>query len=509
MSTPSPAPVPATQGQSAPVELVRIAVLAGEGPDGEGTEVDFAVPARVPLIGIVEEIKEKISETLIRKQRPPLAADRAFTLCLPGAVALDQQRTLHESGVEDGDQLWLLPIESTERHKKVTERVSTALARKADELFKTVDAESARRVMGWVTAGLVGWIELILARLWWETGSPVPTFASLVIAAVLVIAARLASKALSEQRRKSADVFGWAAVLTSSAGAGMAAPGTPGGWHIALAALTATVGVILMALFTGKYPAVLTFTLAVGAVLTVLGALAGLGFDARPERLAVAVLVVVLLAVTYASNVGGVMSGVPMPTFPSITSRGVFGRLPDKPKDTVSPLGPSNAPTGEQVTQWATRGTLAGTGVVIAAAVLLVAACRWSVVPGQPDGWLYLAFTLGICWIVILRANTFIDRTQSLTLAVAAIAAVAVVIGRYAAAPVPPTITSTLWCVAAVVALAAAVLLAALVLPSAGISAPIRRAVLGTELVLLVLVIPVVLYLMGVVSWARHLVHVS
>ena len=114
---------------------------------------------------------------------------------------------------------------------------------------------------------------------------------------------------------------------------------------------------------------------------------------------------------------------------------------------------------------------------------------------------------MGICLILVLRARSFIDRYQSVVLAVAATAAVAMVIGRYAAASTPATVTATLACIAATLGVAVAVLLAALVVPSARFSAPLRKAVELIEYALLVLVVPWMLWLLNVFPLLRNMVH--
>ena len=70
---------------------------------------------------------------------------------------MDPQKSLDEAGVLDGDALWLLPAEATERFEPVTENVSTAIAREAKRQFERVDQTVARRVArGWCGADRLG-----------------------------------------------------------------------------------------------------------------------------------------------------------------------------------------------------------------------------------------------------------------------------------------------------------------------------------------------------------------
>jgi hypothetical protein len=65
----------------------------------------------------------------------------------------------------------------------------------------------------------------------------------------------------------------------------------------------------------------------------------------------------------------------------------------------------------------------------------------------------------------------------------------------------------TLVCVAATLGVAAVGLLGALVVPTAKISAPVRRVVEVSEYVLLALVVPWALWLLGAFSLMRNMVH--
>ncbi|POW84322.1 type VII secretion integral membrane protein EccD, partial [Serratia marcescens] len=147
------------------------------------------------------------------------------------------------------------------------------------------------------------------------------------------------------------------------------------------------------------------------------------------------------------------------------------------------------------------------TGLLAGGAVVLVAAARYAVMPETGGGWRFLAFTLGICAIFLLRARSFVDRNQSVMLAVGAVVAVAVVIGRYASAPNPASPVVTLICVGAALMLAGAGLLGALVVPNARISAPVNRAVEVSEYILLIFVVPWAIWLLNLLWVVRNAVH--
>ncbi|MEM6108701.1 hypothetical protein AAHS21_21070, partial [Mycobacterium sp. 050272] len=111
--------------------------------------------------------------------------------------------------------------------------------------------------------------------------------------------------------------------------------------------------------------------------------------------------------------------------------------------------------------------------------------------------------------IFLLRARSFVDRTQSVTLAVGAVVAVAVVIGRYASAPNPASPAVTLVCVAAALILGGLGLFGVLVVPKARISAPVNRAVEVSEYILLIFVAPWAIWLLNLLWVVRNAVHGS
>lgn len=493
------------------VSMTRVAVFVGDDtPTDEeldepsGVEFDYALQSTRELVAVTEDLLGDIAKELQRRRLPGFKPRTTYVLCGKDGRPLDVQKNLNQHGIEDGDSLWLLPEAATERHERVTERPSTAVARSAAEQFQSVDADTARRMAIWGTATLTAWTEIILARLWWDTGSWIPAAVSALIAAALIGAAWVATGSIDQSRRQIADSLGWTSIIAVAAAATMAVPGTPGGWHVAAGAGALVLSVILLGMITGRYPAAVAFCVTAGLVAVGV-AVAGAGVHAAPERIAAVVLTLVIVLVTFAANIGGLLSGVPMPSFSSRQNRDVYERAAGAPKKSVSPVPTGQIITGSQVAQWAKRGTLTATGIIVAASVSLVLACRWSVVPGD---WRFAFYTVGLCLVSLVWSQSLIDRVQSVALACAAVAGIAIVIGRYAAAPDPAAVRTTLLCAGLVAALAVAVLLAGLWMPEAKLKAPIRRAVMGLNLVLtVILTVPWMLWLTNILFTIRHLRH--
>ena len=64
------------------------------------------------------------------------------------------------------------------------------------------------------------------------------------VAVVLLVAARGLGRARDEQRRSTAIMLVWAALLAAGAAAALAVPGPPGGWHLIAAISTVLAGTV-------------------------------------------------------------------------------------------------------------------------------------------------------------------------------------------------------------------------------------------------------------------------
>lgn len=509
--------VPVAAGDSGDVVAIRrtrVAVFVGDAgaqvgdAEPDGTELDFALPSSNKLIAVVEDLKDAVAGELARRRLPGLDPKATYVLCDADGRPFDVEKTLDQCEVYDGYSLWLLPQEASERHTRVIERVSTAMARSAQEQFRVVDPAVTRRMGSALLVALVVWAALIVAKLWWDTRSWIPAAVCAAMAAALAGAGWIASGSPSENRRHVVGPLSWAAVLAAAAAAAMAIPGAPSGWHLAAGAVTLLLGVLVLSVLgKGRYPAAVAFTVTV-ALVGLACAVVRAWLHVPADRLAASVLTVVVVLVTWASNIGGASSGAPQPSFPSMRSRRVFERLPNRPRKSVSPIPSGTVITGALVARWARQGTLTMTGVTLAAAVLLVVGCRWVVIPGQPWAWRNLVFAVGICVVVLLWARSMIDRVQSVSLTVGVVLGIAVVLGRYAGASTPATVAMTLACAGLVMLLAAVVVWSALWLPDAAVKAPVRRAVMGLQLVLtVVLTGPWMLWLWNTYSHLKHLRH--
>ena len=199
-----------------------------------------------------------------------------------------------------------------------------------------------------------------------------------------------------------------------------------------------------MVRFTGRYwsAAAAIVTAGFGAAAV---ALVRMYWDVPGSRLAVAVLIAVLVAVSAAPTVALRMANVPRQTFGSITGRDIFARAPGQPEDTVSPVedGPPSdvTLTGEQVAAAARKSNTVLTGVLLGVAAAAVPAAWVAVTPGGEREWAQLVVLGAVAAILILRARTFRDRRHAIILVGAAVAGLIGAAAKYGL-HAPPTDTS-------------------------------------------------------------------
>ena len=500
MTTPQAASTDGAAAIADPAPLTRVVIFVGD-----DTEMDFVLPAKVALVVIVEDLIDSINKKLRRRRQPTLKLGPTYRLCRADTQPLNPEHTLDEAGVLDGDCLWLLPSEVTERFEPVIEDVSTAVAQEAERQLTRTDEHTPRQVALALGAALTAWAELILLRSWWYSGGWIPAVVSWVLTVALIAGAWAAANAHQPHRRAAADGFAWTAIIPLAAAVATSIPGHPTTWHALAAVLAAAGAAVLLAIWTDRHLSAVAAIVVAGLAAAAVLAVEGSGWQVRPERLAMVMLIVVLIIVTYTSNTMVITSGVPGPWFPSLTGRGVFERRPNSPRDSVSPVYPAGTEKPEQIAGWARRGNAVATGALLGCAAVLVVAARYVVIPGQKYAAWYLVVAVSIALIVLLRARSFADRWQSIILTVAPVVAVAVMIGRYAASTTPPDVTTSLVCVAVIVGIAVLGFVVGLVVVTAKVNAPIRRIVEFVEYALLLPLLPLAVWLLGLASMMRNM----
>ena len=479
---------------------------------GDETLIDYVLPAGVALIAVIEDLLPRVNDILRKRGAPELDDKLTYRLCRTDATPLDVQRSLDDSGVLDGEVLWLLPADATERFAQTVEEVSTALARSADQQFRRRGRDDeptgSRRAGG--RAGGVGGADAgsaVVAATWLGAGCSLGRAGRGIAGG---------GKGFGPCSRRTAQCDGDHAGVVGAdrAGCGRRDGGArPARWMASGGGdrRRCWPGLSAVAMLTGRYVGVL-------AAATGDRAVRSDGGGGTRQR----------LAGHACASGGGVFAGVPS-----------AGDL--RPQHRCHRGGRSWAVVSldhqprhfRDASRWAAQHGVAGGALRYrhGGADHAVGsprygdrdrascggprwswwlACRYAVQPQIGGGWRFLVFTLGICMIFLLRSRSFVDRYQSIDFG-----------GRarwraprwcWAATPahpVPASVPVTLICVALALALGIAGLLVALVIPKARINAPVNRAVEVSEYVLLILVVPWSIWLLNLLSVVRNAVHGS
>jgi type VII secretion integral membrane protein EccD len=499
-----PAPSP-TSRTATPVEVppsCRVSILAGD-----SHQIDLVLPSAAPLNTLVDPTVIAINKVLRGRgaaELPPAAYEFARAA---GMTALASDVSLAGHNIADGDVLALVPAGRAERYGPVVENVSTALAQYASEHFVRVTAQTALTVAVVIIGGALGVAGMLLWRLRWahESALLVPIlFAAITIGLLLTVAvgARVGAG------RVVTDGAAWAALVAAGLSAATIPPGdSPGAPHAFLAAATALAGVWLLVRFTGRYwtAAAAIITAGFGAAVV---ALVRMYWDVPGPRIAVAVLVAVLVAVSAAPTISLRLANVPRQTFGSITGRDIFARAPGQPEDTVSPVeeGPPSDATlsGAQVAAAARKSNTVLTGVLLGVAAVAVPASWVAVTPHGEREWAQLVVLGAVAAILILRARAFRDRRHAIILVAIAVTGLIGAAAKYGLQSAPTDTTATLIAAGVALGIAALGLAAATAVPPRVFSPPVRKIVEYTEYILLALVVPFAAWALGILQYIRY-----
>jgi type VII secretion integral membrane protein EccD len=497
----SPLPAPAPGDASAVPASARVSVLVGD-----SHQIDVVLPASVPLSALTDATVDTVNKVLRGRgatELPPGAYEFARAA---GMTALTPDLSLTGHGIADGELLALVPARSAQRYGPVVENVSTALARYATEHFPMVSAQTAMVVAAGITGTALATAAVIVWRMRWATDGAL--LASLVfgVATVFLVGTAMLCARL-DASRVVVDGAAWAGVVPAAlAGATLPHGAHPGAPHAFLASWVAGIGAVVVARFTVRNwaPAAAVLTVVVATI----GASAVRMFWTVPgPRIALAVLLGVLIAVTAAPTMALRMARVPRQSFGSITGRDIFARAPGQPEDTVSPV--ESAPhditlRGEQVAEVARRSNTVLTGVLTGIGVVAFAASICAISPGRPRQWPQVVVVATVALILVLRARAFRDRRHAIIVVVAAALSLIAIPAHYGLAAAPSATRTELWAAGLVLAVAAAALLVGMVAPSHIFSPPVREAVEYLEYVLLALVVPFAAWAIGLLHYIRY-----
>lgn len=510
------------------VATQRVLVGLQIGEDNIGVSIDATVPVSRqihPLVDVVNKRLAQLGKPALPAGDGSPAPRGRWALCWADGAPLRPGRGLADQGVVDGMRLWLRFVEDTEARLPVVEHITSAIAPQLRSRWPSISPAWAVRVGAGLVAAAVALVLAVLTC--WRDGHDdgVAAIAAAVIAAAVLLAALVVGLRSARNRRRGGDprqldggrVIDLSAELAvadtlllvgaaaAAVAAALAVPGPLGGAHAALGSAVLVAGACLVVRFTGRHIAVETATIVVGSAVLVAGA-ARMLVGVSPVTLLGGLLLVGLLGVKLAPAGTRVLAGLKLPVFPSPTSRWVFDTRPDLPMSVVVAAGETPTLEGpESVRNLVVEvdrahafltGLLTGAGTLVA--ICAVALCDPHADYRVPAVVLAITSAGGI----LLHARSYTDRGQATVLAVLA-AAVPILVALRVAVGLW-TVSAVLVSSAVIVALSAAGLAGAAVIPRHIYSPVFKQAVEWFGYLLLFAPFPLAFWVMGVFAAIRY-----
>ena len=496
--------------------------------------IGVSIDATVPIVKQIQALVDIVEKRLEEVGLPPLSGAGSrhgstprgrWALCWVDGTPLRAGRTLAEQGIVDGMKLWLQFIEDTEARIPVIEHVTSAIAPELRKRWPTISPPWAARVGACLVATAVTLVVVVLTR-WrflhdeWLSAAAAGVTALIVLVAALVVGIRS-----SRNRRRAGDprhldrdraddltaelfvadtlmVVGAAATAVAAA---LAIPGPVGASNAAMGAAVVLAAAVLIVRFTGRHVALATATFVLALAALVAG-VARMLLVTSAVTLLGTFLVVALLGIKMTPANTRVLSKIKLPVFPSPSGRWIFDTRPDLPLSVVVAAG--EAPTlegpesvrrnviGVDRAHAVLTGLLVSMGTIMA--ICAVGLCN----PHTEDRWLPVVLAMTSAAGILLHARSYTDRGHTTVLALLAVSVPLLVPVRYAFGLW--TASAVLISCAVMLAVTAAGLAAAVVVPRHVYSPFFKQIVEWLGYVLLYAPFPLAFWVMGVFAAIRY-----
>ncbi|GAB4684148.1 type VII secretion system ESX-5 subunit EccD5 [Mycobacterium avium subsp. hominissuis] len=494
-------PVIAAAGPALP-DRVLVAIIAGV--TKIGVVLDATAAVSVQLSALVDLVNTRLGEL----GQPPLTAGARgrWTLCWVDGSPLKPGLSLSAQGVSDGTRLWLRFAADTEARINVVEHVTSAVAAELNKRWPAVTPAWAARVGATMVVAGVQVATALLGRwryghLGWAPAAYCGGLAAVLLVAAVIVLTRRGGALV----RGLGDTLLLTGCVPAAVAAAAAVPGPMGAPHAALGLATALVFSVLVVRFTGRHIALGTAVIVTAAAGMVVGLVRMMLVTSAPILLSV-LLVVAVIGMHLAPTMARWAAGIRLPVFPSASGRWIFEARPDLPADHAVASGKVATFAGpesvREITVATDRAHAYLSGLLVAttglAALCSVGLCD----PHAPRRWLPLVLAGLVAVAVLLRGRSFTDRWQATILAVAAVALVIGVAGRYVAGLW--TMPALLVGVSVMVVVPVAGLVAGVVVPNRFYTPTFRKVVEWIEYVCLTGIFPLAFWLMGVLAAIRY-----
>lgn len=474
---------------------------------GDGVQIGTLLDADAPVSVMIDPLLKVINSRLRELGEPTLEARGRgrWVLSLVDGTILRANQSLTEQDVYDGDRLWLRFVEDGERRSPVIEHISTAVSVNLAKKFAPVDAVTAVRVgVGSLAIGVLLATGLLAGWRYHHDTWLAAGFGAGLGLAVLTTAAVILLRARNATDRQVGDVLLFSGLVPLTVAAAAAVPGPVGAPHAALGFGVALIAALLTIRLTGRQLATYTTVATLSVAAAVAGTLRMLFLTGAVTLLA-CLLLAGVLGYQSAPSLSRWLAGLRLPVFPSATSRWVFEARPDLPTTVVRGDGPPTLEGPESVREVVLRAERARSflsGLLAGLGILMVVCTAGLCDPHSDRAWLPVLLAGLTAGFLSLRARSYRDRWQSVTVTITGLLIIAAVVLRFAVVlwtPVAMSVGAGL-----LVLLPAAGLLAAVVVPNTIYSPLFRKFVEWIEYLCLMPLFPLALWLMNTYEAIRY-----
>lgn len=486
-------------------EQVKVAVLF------VGKQTDVTLPASSPVAAVVDSLVRILQNRETEEDgglRSPdddrMVSPGLVTLTLIDGRPLDRTQSLAQQGVADGDLLILEITDAEVEFTPIVEAPSSAVAVLNAARYSAVTAETTRvfaGVTGAVTVLVV--IGVLLLQWWRNLGAGQDWNLWPAAIAIGLGVALLVAGSLVWWRRGDAVIASslWLpALVVFAAAAVMGTPGRPGTWHAMLAAaLVATVAAVLWRLSAAP-KGLLAWVTITATVLLVIAGVHSLGVSLF--YVWVATLAAALFVLTNASAMAGMMAGIPVPPFPTVTGKDTFDDAEHIAQEALVAAQHNGTPSIKELTRAARAANTYLTALLASAAVFFVGGAFATVRPGEGRWWLATVYVVIIGTILVLRGRAFTSRAQAIIVVATGLTMFVAVAVRYAVGWHSTAMTYSV--VAALLGLGLLALVIASAVPQRVFSPVFRKLVEWLEYLLVVLVPPLMVWLLNLFYLIRN-----
>jgi type VII secretion integral membrane protein EccD len=501
MTAVADAPQTELEGVAAPRAVV-VGIMA------DAVQIGVLLDANAPVSVMTEPLLKVVNSRLRELGEAPLEATGRgrWMLCLVDGSPLRPTQSLSEQDVYDGDRLWIRFIADTEHRSQVIEHISTAISQNLSKRFATIDPVVALQV----GASMVGvGVTLASAMLgWWRfhhNSWLTAVYAAVIGVLVLAASVLVLMRANTQQQRRVGDILLISGLAPLSIAAAAAPPGPVGSPQAVLGFGVLTMAAMMALRFTGRRLSIYTAIVTVAAV-TAIASLARMVANTSAVTLLCCVVLVSVICYHSAPAISRRLAGIRLPVFPSATSRWVFEARPDLPTTVVRSDGGPPVLEGpasvRDVLLQAERARSYLSGLLLGLGVLMVVSLTTLSNPHTDTRWLPLLLASFTAGFLMLRGRSYVDRWQSITLAVTAVVIIAAVVVRYVLVLNSPLSMSL--GVGILVLLPAMGLTAAAVVPNSVYSPLFRKFVEWIEYFCLIPIFPLAFWAMDVYAAIRY-----